>query len=781
MPRSTKFWASATSPSGQGAGEWATLAEEVAGVGYWQLNPRTLAIKWSDGLFHLYGVPVGDEPDLTSAMAAVHPDDAVENAALLTAAIEYGTDYDSLVRLKRADGSWRTVKSRAVCQRDESGSVIAILGTCLDITETVEQGIALRQSETRYQLLAENMTEIIAEFSPSATITFINPATRLVLGYEPHEMVGHKTLEFTHPADVPSIVLAYVQLVSSGPEAAPIRLQHRALHKDGHWVWLESQPKVRFDENGVAQSIQDVSRDITLRKAAEARLNESETLHRLLAEQSKDIIVRAGKDGVLRYVSPACRILGFEPEELLGTIGARLVHPDDMESFQQNAVDLFLDRVPEGEPRREHRFRCRNGDWVWLQGNPTVRRDAKGEPLEIVNVFRDVTERRAKDALLAEALKAAEAASVAKAEFLANMSHELRTPLTSIIGFSDLLKEQKLDAMPGRFADRIVEASQALLAVVNDILDFSKLEAGQIAIKRERTDLEELLKSTLRLFAPQAEGKGVRLALDFERAVPRYFLLDPIRVRQVLINLIGNAVKFTEEGCVTLRVEHAKGLLRCTVMDTGAGIPAGNLPQLFKRFSQVDGSSRRSHGGTGLGLAICKGLVEAMQGTVSVESREGEGSAFGFEIPAVHIGAVERDKTARQDLTGLRVLAVDDNHANRALLDAVLRPLGLDLISAASGTEAVQVAACSRFDVILMDVHMPGFDGLAAANAIHGNRDGPNRMTPILAFTAETVTDATARDYAAAFQGIVAKPIVADMLVKALLDAARPGEVSVAS
>jgi CheY-like chemotaxis protein/nitrogen-specific signal transduction histidine kinase len=367
-------------------------------------------------------------------------------------------------------------------------------------------------------------------------------------------------------------------------------------------------------------------------------------------------------------------------------------------------------------------------------------------------------QRRASAKRLREALKEAEQAARVKTEFLANMSHEIRTPLTSILGFASLLAGQDLDDDAHRYADRVLGASRSLLALVNDVLDFSKLEAGRLEIRPRTGSPEECGRDAVELFSPQAREKGLDLSFEAE-GLPPYATADFDRVRQVLINLVGNAVKFTSAGAVRVSAVHAAGVLTCRVEDTGPGLDAEAQAKLFQRFSQVDASVSRAHGGSGLGLAISRGLVEAMGGRIGVESRPGEGARFWFEVPAPatepqdEAGAASLDIAA---LAGLKLLLVDDNAANRELIRSLLTPLGVVLTTADGGQAAIDVARVQGFELILMDLRMPGVDGWTAARAIRGG-DGPNRTTPTLAFSADIgVNDNAAL---ALFEGVVRKPI----------------------
>jgi signal transduction histidine kinase/ActR/RegA family two-component response regulator len=395
-------------------------------------------------------------------------------------------------------------------------------------------------------------------------------------------------------------------------------------------------------------------------------------------------------------------------------------------------------------------------------------RDETGAIRAVVGVIRDVTEEET-------ARQAIEDAAAAKSLFLANMTHEIRTPLTSILGFANLLSGQpELNETARTRVSRVVSAGEALLSVVNDVLDFSKLEAGQFEILPQAIPPAEVLRETLLMFSPQADAKGLTLGFAAD-GLPDWVLVDPDRLRQILINLMGNAIKFTDEGSVRLTAGYSArmGQLRVRVEDTGAGMTKAQQKKLFQRFSQVDASSTRRHGGTGLGLAISKGLVEAMGGAIGVASKAGVGSAFHFRIdaPVTQAPAGEADDIAvGSGLEGLQVLVVDDNPMNRELARAVLAPFGVEMSEAQDGLSAVAAAAARAFDVILMDIRMPELDGPGALARIRAGR-GPNRDAPILAFTADAQVAALGQPRG--FDGLVRKPIVPLALAQAICDAAQ--------
>ncbi|MBS0361519.1 MAG: response regulator, partial [Proteobacteria bacterium] len=323
---------------------------------------------------------------------------------------------------------------------------------------------------------------------------------------------------------------------------------------------------------------------------------------------------------------------------------------------------------------------------------------------------------------------------------------------------------------------RIAGASRALLAVVNDVLDFSKLEAGEFTIRRRPTCAAVAAREVLEMFELQAAEKGVTLSFEAGPATPASLLLDEDRFRQILTNLIGNAVKFTAQGHVGLWLDYdaASGALFCEVSDTGPGIAPDAQAKLFQRFSQVDGSSTRSKGGTGLGLAICLGLAEAMDGSIGVESALGQGSTFRLVLPAMHaigpnLASLMESATSLERLEGLRVLVADDNPVNRELARAILEPVGIEVSEASDGREAVEVAMSLPFDAILMDLRMPRMDGAAALAAIR-QAPGPNQHMPVLAFSADGAMDLN-EVLQRGFQGQVRKPTTPAELLRAVLEA----------
>lgn len=573
-----------------------------------------------------------------------------------------------------------------------------------------------------------------------------------------------------HPDDRP-VIVGHVERARATGEGFECRL--RLLRPDGGLRLTQSTGRCLAGEDGKPVALFGVFQDITDRDLADQRLKDSEERFRLMASNVSDIVATYGVDGVFTYLSPSLfAALGYRPEEFVGRSVNDLIHPDDV-SRTWAAFARYL-AAPAGTPAPRIPYRAigKDGAIRWFEAHPTVIRDEAGRPVEIQDLVRDVTAAKDLEQTLMKAREEAERATKAKSDFLANMSHEIRTPLTAILGFSSLLTGR--DDIPDDarvHVDRIGRAGQALLSIVNDVLDFSKLEAGQYELRAETCDPLEVCHEALLMFAPLAAEKG--LSLDFSQIgdLPAHVELDPHKLRQILLNLVGNAIKFTDAGSVAMTIRHDadRAALSVSVRDTGAGMDEQQCARLFQRFSQVDASSTRKHGGTGLGLAICKGLSEAMGGGISVTSQPGLGSTFSFTVLAPPTQGVStatpQDCVQALDLDGLRLLVVDDNPANREIVSALTGRLGVEVSEAASGQEAISLASHQPFDVILMDLRMPGMGGDEAARSIR-SRPGPNQSIPILGFSADSPGEFEGRTD---FDGLVAKPIVLSELIQAIV------------
>lgn len=399
-----------------------------------------------------------------------------------------------------------------------------------------------------------------------------------------------------------------------------------------------------------------------------------------------------------------------------------------------------------------------------------------GELCVLVNET-DITEEVEAQSALAEARERAEAATAARQNFLANMSHELRTPLTSILGFTELLAASPLDSEQQRRLGRIRDAGAVLLETLNDVLDFAKLEAGGVDLDRRPFALRTLLNKVAGMFEAQALAKGLDLSLTVDPACPEWLEGDGDRLRQVLVNFLGNAVKFTGTGSVILGVKHRDGAapgfarLELAVSDTGVGVPATMLDTVFDRFAQAGPEVSRKFGGTGLGLAISKEIVQLMGGQIGVDSIAGQGARFWcvLDLPLAVAPEQRQAETTQAQARPLKLLVADDNEANRELIGALVRAMGHEVDAVADGCAAVEASASGGYDLILMDVQMPRMDGLAATRAIR-DLGGRTAGTPIIALTANVLPDQIAFYRASGMDDHIGKPISPrELLLKVVL------------
>ncbi len=569
-----------------------------------------------------------------------------------------------------------------------------------------------------------------------------------------------------HPDD--NVMLAgLVERAATKGQGYECRL--RLTRSDGAERITVAKAVCELGEHGRTTAIFGVFQDVTEADRAGRRIAESEARYRLLAEHSSDIITMTGVDGRFTYVSPVIETaLGYRPEELVGRLYTDFVHPDDVSSMKAAFVAYVAAGPGAPPPRVAWRTFKKNGELVWFEGHPRLTWDANGRPVEIQDLLRDITDTKRLEAELLEARDRAHDAARAKSEFLANMSHELRTPLTSVVGFSGLLQQSPtLRETERRYADRIGTASEALLGVINDILDYSKLEAGAVEMEARAFDPRALTQAAAAMVEGQCEVKGLPLAVVIDPNLPAALTGDESRLRQVMLNFLANAAKFTANGCVTLEASWTGERLRIAVTDTGIGIAAEKIDTLFERFSQADNSTTRVYGGTGLGLSISRRLVEMMGGEVGAESRIGEGSTFWFEVPLTPAEAMATEEQADGETVspdGLRILMADDAAANRELVVAILGGMGVALETVEDGAQAVEAARGGGYDLILMDVHMPVMDGLDATRAIRA-LDGEEGQVPIIALTANVQPEQVLRCREAGMDDHVGKPIqVAELL-----------------
>ena len=626
----------------------------------------------------------------------------------------------------------------------------------------------------------------------------VNPPLCELLGYTESELRGRTFQSLTHPDDLTGNMNAIDLMLSGQVDHATV--EKRYVRKDGELVWALVNAGLAYDAEGRPRYMIGQVQDIGERKRAEAERHERQELFRSAFEESPIGMALATLDGSLVRVNAAfCRMLGYSEQELLALRFQQFTHPDDLPGNLE-----LLGNLRSNERRHyelEKRYIRKDGEIIWVQLNVSAVLDASGQPTHMIGHAQNVTDRNraeqelrayasrlvetrdelehrtvelaAKSVEAVAARRVAEEANRIKGAFLANMSHEIRTPLAAIIGFANLLLDDRLpETERAKSVQTIARHGQHLLALVNDVLDLSKIEADRMTVERIPCDPAQILADVEAMLAERAWAKGLPLVVHVAPNVPPRVRSDPTRLRQVMLNLISNAIKFTPGGEV--RVELSAGehdALRLVVIDTGIGMTADEIDRLFVPFNQADVSTTRRFGGTGLGLAICKRLVEMMHGRIDVTSAAGVGTTFEVTVEAPACDAVpQREPHVSAGLRpGLRVLLAEDGPDNQRLISFYLDHAGIDHEIAENGRVAVDAAlnaaATGRgFDLVLMDMQMPELDGYAATAALRA----AGLVMPVLALTAHGTAEQCEQSLKAGCAEHLVKPVEHDQLLAAI-------------
>jgi PAS domain S-box-containing protein len=557
-----------------------------------------------------------------------------------------------------------------------------------------------------------------------------------IFGLQPQEFGAtyEAFLEAVHPEDRTAVDAAYSGSLREGRDTYEI--EHRVVRKSGEIRHVHEKCEHFRDAAGRIIRSVGMVHDVTERKQAEAALRESELSYRQMLDSIPGMVFTTRSDGFCDYQSQQwVDFTGVPMSEHLGDGWTKLLHPDD----RPRAFSAWRNAVEERAPYDlEYRVRRQDGEYEWfkVRGRPISNEAGEivrwfGTALNIDRLVRTQKELR-------QAKTTAEAATRAKSEFLANMSHEIRTPMNAIIGMTELTLDTPLSRQQREYLEMVQSSAESLLKVINDILDFSKIEAGLLEFEAAAFNLRDLVGKTAHILAVRAHQKGLELGFRIDPATPDTLVGDAGRLRQVLINLIGNAVKFTEQGEILLQVEvvtaeeDGKCHLRFAVSDTGIGIPADKMNLLFRHFSQIDSSAARRFAGTGLGLAISRQIVEGMGGTILAHSVEGEGSTFSFTVAFAlpQQSATVPALRPQPNLEGMRVLIIDDNETNQRILTEMLASWGMAPDVAAGGREGIErlrtaATAGKPFRLLLLDERMPEMDGFAVAEEIRSDANLP--------------------------------------------------------
>lgn len=645
--------------------------------------------------------------------------------------------------------------------------------------------------------ILDGATYAIIATDKDGVIQAFNHAAEQMLGYQADEVLEKVTPEIFH--DSKEVVERANEIsIHEGQQIAPgfdvfVYYINRGYNEEREWTYISKDGSrvpvlltvsAMRDESGDISGYVGIAADLTLRKQTEEALRIGEERIRLGMESSQhglwDWQIKTGE---LFYDSCWARMLGYEPEELPHTIEAwnQLIHPFDMPFVQKVLQEHWKGEVPFYES--EFRVLKKDGNYIWvLARGQLVSRDENGEPLRMIGTNQDISRIKEFQEILKTAKENAEAATKAKSEFLANMSHEIRTPLNGVIGMADLLSRTRLNDDQNDFVKTIISSGNVLLSVINDILDFSKIEAGKIELEKRDFDLRKTLMEVVDLLAPAASAKSLELIYHIEPTVPLLISGDSTRVKQVLVNIMGNAIKFTRQGEVFLNVSRkldeeessAGGREKSAhiffeVRDTGIGIEREKLEKLFESFTQVDNSTTRNYGGTGLGLAISRRLVRLMGGDIEVKSQPGEGSVFSF---CIQTDLDASQEAAREDMTSMRdvlrnkkILCVDDNATNMKVLTMNLEAWEMRVEKCNSAPAALKrLRDGEEFDMGIIDFMMPEMDGVEFAVELEKLNLG-EKVFPLILSISPNRPDDDRQKVSHLFQGILYKPVHVEKLL----------------
>jgi two-component system sensor histidine kinase/response regulator len=558
------------------------------------------------------------------------------------------------------------------------------------------------------------------------------------------------------------------------------RMDILIVRPDGKERILNSWADVVLDEDGNVVRVVGTSQDVTEREKAERALGQSEERFQLVSRATNDAIWDWDfATNEISYGESFGTLFGYPAGVSNWELEASRFHPDDRDKLMASLSAFFASR--EEAWSSEYRYLCADGSYAFVYDRGYVVRDVEGKPLRMVGSMMNITERKRAESELRAAKIDAEAANRSKSEFLVNMSHEIRTPMNGIIGMTDLALETDLNRDQREYLGMVKSSAHSLLGLINDILDFSKIEAGKLELEAIDFSLRDCIGGLLKPLGIRADQKGLELVADIASDVPDYLGGDPMRLRQILINLTDNAIKFTERGEVVVSVSNqsiidGESELHFSVSDTGIGIPQEKRAAIFEAFAQADGSTTRTYGGTGLGLSIASQLIQKMQGRIWIESKVGEGTVFHFTARfGVHSTVLQTNPQADpRDLEGLRALVVDDNAVNRRILREMLVNWRMNPTLVESGQagldEMLRAAkADSAYQLVLLDAMMPEMDGFALAEKIHEQPELADATVMML--SSSMPAGSAARCGALGIAGLLTKPVTQSELLDAILTA----------
>jgi len=765
-------------------------AHKLGQTGHWEYDYATEKIFWSHHLYEIFAITPGTYiPGIQTVLSLIHPADLNNYQPLLKNCLKNHTGFVSEHRLQTSTGI-RFVFEHVRIAFDDAGNPVKAIGLLLDLTERKhlesekkQVELALKDREQMLDAIFETANVGVVMLAPDGSYLLFNPWWRQHLGYSSEELQNLSFADSVAENDRQTISDALHQAFMG--QTGSFSLEKCFVKKNGCSFWSNlSIAPLKRDSTQEISCLIAVIVDITEQKNAEEALKKSKEQFELAVAGSNDGIWDWKIATNELYLSPRWKeLLGYTDSELPNEFETfrKLVHPEDthralgcIEKYIRNEIEAY-----------DQHFRMfhKNGTIRWIRARGTAVRDQNGRPLRMAGSHSDITEIKAVERVLARAKEMAESANKAKSHFLANMSHEMRTPLNGLVGFTELLKQTELNEEQKSLVDSTNLCAQSLLALINNILDFSKIEAGHFDLLLTRASVFSVIDQVKEIIKPLVDRKRLELRETRARDIPPVAMIDPDRLKQVLLNLLGNAIKFTEKGQIEISLSYeasgpAKGAYHFSIRDTGIGIPEAHREKLFQLFSQGDETVGRRFGGTGLGLAISKLLVEKMGGKINFTSQKGMGSTFFFSITAETLSAdktppqvqkiIEAEKTAKEvcncklNQKPVQILIADDIPNNRLLARLMISRLRANakFLEAENGQSAVEIfKKHSDIGLVLMDISMPVLDGRSATVEIRKIETGSGKKVPIIAFTANATREELEKDLLAGMDDCLIKPV----------------------
>ena len=737
----------------------------LAPVGYLTLNDRGLIQDANLTAATMLGVGRGIL--LQNVLSKfIHPEDDGNYYLRRKQLIKTGELQAWDMRLMRVGGSifWAHMK----CTATDDG-VFRI--TFTDISDRKQAEEASQQASIYNRLLIEAALDPMVVINPDGRITDVNQAAMTITGVSREELVGSRFSNYFNDQD-----FARTGFQKVFRDGTLLDYPLEIVHRDGQLIPVLFNATLFRDSNSNVIGVIASARDISAHIHYEEALRESEEAYRTVADFTYDWEYWKTPDGNMRYTSPSClQHTGYRAEEfskdseLLG----RITHPDDRE--------LFDCHLSGSKDTRRHeidlRIITRSGDVRWFAHICQPVYGSKGTYLGQRASNRDITDRKHVEAELLLAKAAAESANRAKSEFLANMSHEIRTPMNGLLGMAQLLQLEELTEEQRSYVTAILKCGKNLMSLLNDILDLSKVESGKASINIKEFSLTQAIKDLVLLQQGIIFTKKLKLRTEIDEDIPHILLGDQLRIKQILLNLLGNAVKFTSHGEISISAHvlerhESTVTLQLAVRDSGIGIPHEALDRIFMPFVQADGSTSRKYGGTGLGLAISLRLIELMGGSISVESTPGVGSCFTVTLPLSFIHKDESEVVITHladalyyEGPRLHILYVEDDPSNIVFAKALIKKIGHDITIAENGRECLEALERNKFDLILMDIQMPVMSGEAAIIEIRNKEKGSGFHQPVIALTAFSMRGDKEHYLDTGFDGYVSKPLSVKELI----------------